>query len=103
MRPAWDDLDAFLDPDEFGVRATVRLQSGAVRQVVGIFDELYLNAQLGEYEADSTRPRLLCKESDLLGVTRGDVVELDGRAFDVMTSPQPDGVGMAVLDLAPQL
>lgn len=103
MRPAWEDLDAFLDPDDFGVRATIRMQAGAVRHVVGIFDELYLNARIGEYEADTGRPRLLCKESDVAGVARGDVVELGGRTFDVLTSPQQDGTGMAVLDLAQQL
>lgn len=100
--PAWDDLDAFLDPDMFGVRATLALQDGTTRAVVGIYDDPYLNAQLGEYEADTSRPRFMCKEADLVGVTRGDTLTLDGKVFDVLTSPQPDGTGMALLELARQ-
>lgn len=96
----FDDLDVFLD--DFALTATVRLQSGGYRQVRGIFDDPYLNAQIGEYEHDTSKPRLLCKESDVVGVLRGDIVDMDGRVFDVLTSAQPDGNGMAVLELAPR-
>ena len=97
-----DDLDAFLNADEFAVHATVRLQEGGTRIVRGIFDDPYLNAQLGEYEIDTTRPRLTCKESDVIGVLRGDVVDIDGRTYDVLASAQPDGTGMATLEMAAQ-
>lgn len=98
--PAWDDPGAFLSVDEFALEATITPQEGAVFAVAGIFDEPYLNAELGEYDLDSTRPRLTCKESDVLGkVSRRDQVDLDGRTFDVLTEPQRDGTGMAVLDL----
>jgi hypothetical protein len=100
--PAWDDLDAFLAVDEFAVKATVRLQDGGARMVPGIFDDPYLNAQLGEYESDTTRPRFTCKEADVIGVLRGDLVDINGRTYDVLSSPQPDGTGMALLDLAIQ-
>ncbi|MBF9235584.1 head-tail joining protein [Microvirga alba] len=101
-KPAWDDLDAFLRDDEFATVATVRLQDGGTRTVRGIFDDPYLNAQLGEYEIDTTRPRLLCKEADVIGVKRGDLVDIDGRVYDVMTGAQPDGTGMALLEMAAQ-
>ena len=100
--PAWDDLDAFLSADEFAVRATIRLQDGGARVVLGIFDDPYLNAQLGEYEVDTTRPRFTCKESDVIGVLRGDMVDIDGRTYDVLASAQPDGTGMATLEMAAQ-
>lgn len=96
----WDDLDAFLNTDEFAVSATVRLQDGGTRVVRGIFDDPYLNAQLGEYEIDTTRPRLTCKEADVIGVLRGDLVDIAGKTFDVLASAQPDGTGMAVLEMA---
>lgn len=96
----WEDLDAFLQEDEFATSATVSLQNGSTRQVAGIFDDPYLNAQIGEYEMDTTRPRLTCKAADVDGVDRGDEVTIDGEAFDVMTAPQGDGEGMAVLALA---
>lgn len=99
--PDWDDLGAFLDVDDFAIEAVVTPQEGADFSVRGIFDDPYLNAQLGEYELDTTQPRLTCKESAVLGkVSRGDMVEIDGRAFDVLTEPQRDGTGMAVLMLA---
>lgn len=101
-KPAWDDLDAFLDGDEFAVKATIRLQEGGTRVVLGIFDDPYLNAQLGEYELDTARPRFTCKEADVIGVQRGDLVDIDGRTYDVLTGAQPDGTGMALLDLAAQ-
>lgn len=100
--PAWEDLDAFLNVDEFAVTATVRLQGGATRAVRAIFDDPYLNAELGEYELDTNRPRLTCKEKDVLGVLRGDIVELDGKVYDVLSGPQADGTGMAMIEMALQ-
>ena len=99
---AWEDLDAFFSLDEFATTITLRLQSGEVRQFNAVFDDPYLNAELGEYELDTNRPRLTCKESDVLSVTRGDVVEIDGKTYDVLTGPQPDGTGMAMLEMALQ-
>jgi hypothetical protein len=100
--PAWDDLDAFLQDDEFAIVATVILQGGASLSVTGIFDEPYLNADLGEYSNDTTEPRLTCKMSAVPGVTRGDTAIVDGVTYDVMSEPQRDGTGMAVLRLAPR-
>ncbi len=98
--PAWDDLSTFLSVDDFAVEATLTRQDGDARVVIGIFDEPYLNAQLGEYEMDTSRPRFTCKESDVVGVLRGDMVHINGRVYDVLSSAQPDGTGMAVLELA---
>lgn len=99
---AWEDLDVFLDVGDFAVQATLRLQDGSERLVRAIFDDPYLNAELGEYELDSTQPRLTCKWGDVQDVTRGDVAEVSGRVYDVVTNAQPDGTGMAVLALADQ-
>lgn len=98
--PDWEDLSVFLQTDEFAVTATVVLQDGTTRSVDGIFDDPFLNAQLGEYELDTARPRLTCRESDVAGVTRGDTATINGEIYDVMTGPQSDGTGMAMLDLA---
>ena len=100
-KPAWDDLDAFLNTDEFAVAATVRLQDGGARVVRGIFDDPYLDAQLGEYVADTSAPRFTCKASDAAGVRRGDWIAIDGTTYNVMTKPQNDGTGMVILRLEP--
>ncbi|QTI81492.1 hypothetical protein IAI58_19310 (plasmid) [Roseomonas marmotae] len=101
---AWENLDEFLSagPGEFAVPVTVRLQGGGVRTFLGIFDEPYLNAETGEYELDTERPRVTCKEADVLGVLRGDKVDIGGRTYDVLTSAQPDGTGLAILELSRQ-
>lgn len=100
--PAWDDLNIFVSVDDFAIEATVHRQDGDPSTVVGIFDDPYMNAQLGEYELDTSRPRFTCKESDVIGVLRGDMVHINGRVYDVLSSAQPDGIGMAVLELALQ-
>ncbi len=46
--PAWDDLNTFLSVDDFAIEATVHRQDGDTSTVVGIFDDPYMNAQLGE-------------------------------------------------------
>lgn len=100
--PDWDDLAEFLDDDEFATPAVIQLQGGGSISLSGIYDDPYLNAQLGEYELDTSQPRFTCIAALVVGVTRGDTLTLHGRTLDILTSPQADGTGMAVLALAPQ-
>lgn len=107
--PSWENLDDFLQPEsggDFAILAAISLAgTSEVRQVWGIFDDPYLNAQLGEYEADTSAPRFTCKETDVAGVGRGDTwQQLDaktrapiGPVLDIMTDPQSDGAGMAIV------
>ena len=102
--PSWENLDVFLQTDAvggFAITATIQFADGSDdKPVTGIFDEPYLNAQLGEYEVDDAQPRFTCKSSDVKGVARGDDLLLpDGRKFHVMTYPQQDGTGMSILKL----
>jgi hypothetical protein len=97
--PDWDNLDDFLG--DFAVVATITPQSGPVRQVRGIYDDQYLNGITGEYEADSSRPRFSCKFDDVAGLKRADTINVPGEGvFKLMTEPQPDGIGMAKLEMA---
>lgn len=96
----WEDLDAFLDVDEFATPVEVSFQGGGMAIISGIFDAPYLNAELGEYELDTNQPRLMCKAVDVAAVRRGDIVTIGGTGYDVLTNPQPDGTGMATLALA---
>lgn len=102
--PSWEILDVFLQTDAvggFAITATVQFANGSDdKPVTGIFDEPYLNAQLGEYEVDEVQPRFTCKSIDVDDVKRGDILLLpDGLKFHVMTYPQQDGTGMSTLKL----
>lgn len=100
--PNWDDLDAFVDTADFAVAATITPAAGGRKVVPGIYDEKYLDAALGEYVEETTRPRFTCKEADVTGIKRGDAICIPGQGeFHIMTGPQTDGTGMAVLDLTP--
>ena len=111
--PSWENLDEFLQPETaggFAVPAVITLQChNKKRTVWGIFDDPYLNAELGEYEADTSAPRFTCKEVDVVGVARGDYWQrLDsttmqpiGDVFNIMTDPQSDGAGVAILRMEP--
>lgn len=111
--PLWEDLDVFLDTDDFALSGTVTLASGAVLPTfAGIFDDPYMNAELGEYDMDNAKPRFLCKEADVADVRRGDTilvfqknkrgVVVWSKTFDILTGAQSTGDGMALLELAPQ-
>lgn len=98
--PAWDNLDDFLQMDDFAVQAVI-VQGGVTRPAIPcIFDEPYLNAQIGEFEMDSSQPRIHAKEADLIGVRRGATCTVAGKTYAVMDAPKPDGNGMAILKLA---
>jgi 2-phospho-L-lactate guanylyltransferase (CobY/MobA/RfbA family) len=103
--PSWENLDDFLATDEnggFATPAVLLFSTGQRRTVSVIFDDPYFNAQLGEYDAESSQPRIMGKMSDLAHVKRGDVVRVDGQDYDVMTSALPDGTGMGTVMLAVQ-
>lgn len=100
VSPAWDDLDAFLQVDDFALEAMVTPRGGVSRQIRGVFDEPYFNAQLGEYEVDATQPRLTCKAADVADLAEQDQVQIGGKTYYLLTAPQDDGTGFAVLLMA---
>ena len=111
--PSWENLDDFLQNDDdggFANTAVIHFQTGGTRPVTAIYDDPYMDATLGEYVADTSNPRLNGKETDFVGVTRGDTVTITTGAapnitvetFDILTNPQPEGTGWAVLELARQ-
>ncbi len=105
MMPSWENLDDFFDLDSdggFAIPAIVVSEKGWTRSIRAIFDAPYYNAQIGEYEADSSEPRLSAKASDLSGVLRGDTVSVAGQTYDVLASPEFDGTGTAILRLVKQ-
>lgn len=103
--PSWENLDDFLQADDdggFANTAVIHFKTGGSRTVKAIFDDPYLDADIGEYVADTSQPRLNGKEVDFAGVTRGDTVTVTGETFDILTSPQADGTGWAIITMARQ-
>jgi hypothetical protein len=102
LQPSWENLDDFLNTDEFAVTAVLLPQSGVSRQIVGLFDEPFMDAELGEYRMDQVAPRFMCRADQVGDVTRGDVLIVQGRTLDIMQAPMVDGTGMATIRLAPR-
>ncbi|MEI4262793.1 head-tail joining protein [Roseovarius sp. D0-M9] len=100
--PSWENLDAFLQLDEFAVTAIVTPAEGVSRSIVGIFDDPFLDAQLGEYRLDTSAPRFQSTEQALSGIKRGDGVTIDGVEYIALGGPKSDGTGMATLELVKQ-
>lgn len=103
--PAWEDLDDFLQDDDFAFPAVITLAGGGTIALSGILDDPYVGAKLGEYERDTEGPRFTCREDLVMGkVRRKDTITITypkgAETLDIMTSPQPDGTGMAVLELS---
>lgn len=97
--PAWEDLDEFLALDEFATTATFTTMGNQVRQVVGIFDEAYFNADIGEYDIATAEPRFTCKQAQVAGLKKHDGCSIGGVQYTLDHDPHPDGTGMAVVML----
>jgi hypothetical protein len=96
---AWEDLDVFFDLDEFA--ETVVLTGAGNKVVKAIFNDPYVNAHAGQYEADTGKPHILLQEKDIynLNVRRGMPLHVRGKSYSVATSPQRDGTGLVILEI----
>lgn len=65
----------------------------------GIFDNGFLDANIGETALDTTAPRLTCLHSDVVVLPREATVTVKGKTYSV-TQVQPDGTGFAIVALA---
>ena len=99
--PAWENLAEFFDPKDFGDNAVITY-AGGTRAVEGILDDPYLGAQIGDHTQDTLRPTFTLALSDCSGVKRFDTLTVKGVVYDIMTKPQADGTGMAIIELAKQ-
>lgn len=102
--PAWEDPSIFFDVDDFGTLATFTGRDGVARAPVpGIFDDPYLDKQLGEYVQDASDPRFTCEERHAFGLKKHDactIASMPGRKFRVEHDPMYDGTGTCVVHLA---
>lgn len=103
--PVWENLDDFLDLDTnggFAFPAVIQFRDAPSKTVSVIFDDPYFDAQVGEYVADTSSPRITGKESDLGRIRRGDTITIAGETFIATASAEPDGTGTAVVHMTRQ-
>jgi hypothetical protein len=96
------DLQIFVD--EFGSDCVFTVGStGGTLSIKGIFDNAFYNPMIGEVNLESSQPRLTCIESQITDVAKNDTVKITdnfkGEIDYIVASIQPDGTGMAILEL----
>lgn len=96
-----EDLSQFFDTDDFAVEVThVPASGGPSRTFRAIYDDPYLNPQLGMYELDTSDPRITAPWPLVASVKRSDIVIVNDTRHTVVTWPQPDGTGLGTLKLS---
>lgn len=98
MRQDFDDPREFID--DFADAVTIRVDGREPFEVLGIFDEKYLNAAAGEFDMATARPRLTCVAADLAGLKKYTRATIAGKPYSFDHDPHPDGIGMAVVFLS---
>jgi hypothetical protein len=97
--PAWDNVDEFLDPDDFATVARAKPAGGQAFDLPGIFDELIMNVELGEYDMAEGRPRLEVHERYAPLLKKRDVLTIHGKDYFLDHDPHPNGTGTCILEL----
>lgn len=98
MRQDFDDPREFID--DFADKVTITVEGRAPFDVLGIFDEKYLNAKAGEFDMAAARPRLSCVAADIAGLKKYTRAVIGGKPYYFDHDPHPDGNGLAVVFLA---
>lgn len=105
--PAWEDLDAFFEVDDFAFPAVINLQGGGQISLSVIFDSRYVESDTRDaYVADQERPVATCRSDLVRSVRRGDTMTVTfptgAQTFDILTAPQGTGTGTAEIVMARQ-
>ena len=99
-----EDLHIFVD--EFGENISFTLSDNTIlntyddeKPLKGIFDNTFLNAELGNVMMPMPNPTLTCVTADITAVKLGDIVTVENINYSISYEPQPDGTGMTLLEL----
>lgn len=97
--PFTEDLDQFFDIDEFASSATYTPAGGSAKTVPVIYQkEQRLITDDGAQYVDQA-PSALCKSADVVGVRKGDALEVNGIVYTIHAYPD-DGHGVITLELS---
>ena len=102
-KPHWEDLDVFVNLDDFAIVARIVIDPDTTRIFPVIFDDPYFDGDLGEYVQDSSLPRFWTKETNVVGIKKHmkcTFPEIPGKVFELLHDPQPDGTGGATVYFA---
>lgn len=89
-----DDRLLLLSTDDFGVTATVTPSGGASSNIKVIFDNEYIEADIGYAGVQSTQPKFIAQSTDVSSLTEGDSVVINSTNYFIQTIQQ-DGTGMS--------
>jgi len=79
---------------DFGITATVTPSGGSASDITVIFDNEYIDVDIGEAGVQSTQPKFLCKTTDVSSLTEGDTAVINSTTYYIQTIQQ-DGTGMS--------
>ncbi len=89
-----DDLDLFLNIDEFAETITYK---GA--PIKGIFDNAFVVDSQDGVEVETVQPQVIAKTSDISTLVHGDTMTISSVVYNVV-GIQPDGTGITIVLLS---
>lgn len=109
-KPAWENLGVFFQSDKEGGFAKAALFFKAdgtpvnTDPVFVIYDDPKYDAQLGEYDFETSQPRITLEQIPALdGLRKKDKVQIEDEGiFILQEHPRPDGTGVLTIMLAKQ-
>lgn len=89
-----DDRLLLLSIDDFGVTATVTPSGGSASNISVIFDNEYVETDIGYAGVQSTQPKFIARSTDVSSLTEGDTAVINSTNYYIQTIQQ-DGTGMS--------
>jgi hypothetical protein len=83
---------------DFGVTATVTPNGGSASNITVIFDNEYIETDIGFAGVQSTQPKFLAKTTDVSSLAEGDTAVINSTTYYIQTIQQ-DGTGMSEIFL----
>lgn len=79
---------------DFGITATVTPSGGSASDITVIFDNEYIDVDIGEAGVQSTQPKFICKTTDVSSLTEGDTAVINSTTYYIQIIQQ-DGTGFS--------
>lgn len=93
-----EDFEEYFDTDDFSVSATIRVASGEVFTVNGIFDNGYYEAAAGTMGIETLQPSFTTATRWLRDAADGDTVKIADVEYTIRDA-KSDGTGITTLTL----